>query len=69
MIWHQIQAAKKERRDLHVVFLDLANTFGNHKILWVAFNHFGVPSHITELVKSYFQDLQFCVKTEGNTTG
>ena len=29
IIWHQIQAAKIEGRDLHVVFLDLANTFGS----------------------------------------
>ena len=53
-----------------MVFLDLANAFGSvpHKILWTAFNYFGVPNHITELVKSYFQDLQFCVTAEGNTT-
>lgn len=61
MIWNQIQAAKKEHRDLRVVFLDLANAYGSvpHKFLWMAFNYFGVPDHITELVKSYFQDLQF----------
>lgn len=29
MIWHQIQAAKKDKTDLHVVFLDLANAFGS----------------------------------------
>ncbi|XP_031675479.1 uncharacterized protein LOC116369940, partial [Oncorhynchus kisutch] len=29
MIWHQIQMAKVEKRDLHVVFLDLANAFGS----------------------------------------
>lgn len=70
MIWHQIQAAKKERRDLQVVFLDLANAFGSvpHKILWTAFHYFGIPDHITELVKSYFQALQFCVTAEGNST-
>ena len=35
VIWHQIQVAKKEGRDLHVVFLDLANAFGSvpHNLL------------------------------------
>lgn len=48
-----------------MVFLDLANAFGSvpHKILWTAFNY-----HVTKLVKSYFQDLQFCVTAEDNTT-
>ncbi|KAL1282810.1 hypothetical protein QQF64_001613 [Cirrhinus molitorella] len=69
MIWHQIQSAKKERRDLHVIFLDLANAFGSvpHGILWTAFNYFGIPDHVTGLVKNYFQDLQFCI-TVGNAT-
>ena len=29
MIWHQIQLAKRKRRELHVVFLDLPNAFGS----------------------------------------
>ena len=38
IIWHQIQLSKHERRDLHVVFLDLANAFGSvpHSLLWEA---------------------------------
>lgn len=70
MIWHQIQSSKKERRDLHVIFLDLANAFGSvsHNILWTAFSYSGVPEHIIKLVRSYFQDLQFCVKVDNNTT-
>lgn len=49
MIWHQIQAAKKEQRDLHVVLLDLANAFGSvpHKTLWMAFKFFSIPGYIT----------------------
>ncbi|RXN25999.1 hypothetical protein ROHU_005724 [Labeo rohita] len=70
IIWHQIQSAKKENRDLHVIFLDLANAFGSvpHKILWMAFSYFRVPDHITDLVKSYFHDLQFCITVENTTT-
>lgn len=70
MIWHQIQAAKKEGRDLHVVFLDLANAFGSvpHNLLWTAFDLFSIPQAITTLVKSYFQDVQLCLTTEEYTT-
>uniref|UniRef100_A0A3B3B355 Reverse transcriptase domain-containing protein n=1 Tax=Oryzias melastigma TaxID=30732 RepID=A0A3B3B355_ORYME len=70
IIWHQIQTAKKERRDLHVVFLDLANAFGSvpHNILWTAFDYFSVPYKVTELIRNYFQDLQFCVTYENMTT-
>ena len=70
MIWHQIQAAKKDKRDLYVIFLDLANAFGSvpHKLLWESFNFFHVPEPITTLVKAYFQDLQLCFTTPDFTT-
>lgn len=70
MIWHQIQMAKVEKRDLHVVFLDLANAFGSvpHELLWSAFGFFHIPDAITSLVKSYFQDVQFCFNTTEFTT-
>ncbi|RXN17451.1 hypothetical protein ROHU_008023 [Labeo rohita] len=70
MIWNQIQSAKKDGRDLHVVFLDLANAFGSvpHNLLWTAFHYFSVPEVITRLVKSYFQDLQLCLTTDECTT-
>lgn len=59
MIWYQIQVAKKDKRDLHVISLDLPNAFGSvpHELLWESFNFFHVPSSITTLVKAYFQDL------------
>lgn len=68
--WHQEQTAKKEKKDLYVVFLDLANAFGSvpHKVLWSSFNFFQVPEGITRLVKAYFQDLQFCVTGQAGTT-
>lgn len=70
MIWHQIQAAKKEQGDLHVVFLDLANAFGSvpHSLLWTAFDFFCIPQAITSLDQSYFQDVQLCITTEKYTT-
>ncbi len=70
MIWHQIQAAKKDERDIHVIFLDLANAFGSvsHNLLWESFNFFHVPSSVTSLVKAYFEDLQLCFTTADFTT-
>ena len=70
MIWHQIQTAKKDKRDLYVIFLDLANAFGSvpHELLWESFNFFHVPKPITTLVKAYFQDLQLCFTTPDFTT-
>lgn len=70
MIWHQIQAAKKDKRDIHVIFLDLANAFGSvpHNLLWESFNFFHVPASVTNLVKAYFEDLQLCFTTADFTT-
>ena len=70
MIWHQIQSAKREGRDLHVLFLHLANAFGSapHFLIWTAFNFFHIPNTITNLVRNYFQNLQFCIQTTEYTT-
>uniref|UniRef100_A0A3B1JD36 Reverse transcriptase domain-containing protein n=1 Tax=Astyanax mexicanus TaxID=7994 RepID=A0A3B1JD36_ASTMX len=70
MIWHQIQSARKEGRDLHVLFLDLANAFGSipHSLIWAAFDFFHIPNTITNMVRNYFQDLQFCIQTTEYTT-
>ena len=70
MIWHQIQAARTEGRDLCVVFLDLANAFGSvpHSLLWKAFSYFQVPEKISALVRAYFEDIQLCFNTSNYTT-
>ncbi|KAL7833600.1 hypothetical protein AOLI_G00285600 [Acnodon oligacanthus] len=70
MIWHQIQAAKKDKRDVHVIFLDLANAFGSvpHNFHWESFSFFHVPTSITKLVQAYFEDLQLCFITANFTT-
>ncbi|KAK7912981.1 hypothetical protein WMY93_013192 [Mugilogobius chulae] len=70
IIWNQLQAAKKNKKNLHVVFLDLANAFGSvpHRILWAAFAFFQVPETITKLVQAYFRDIQFCITTCSGTT-
>ncbi|ONI45671.1 hypothetical protein AN642_00195 [Epulopiscium sp. SCG-B10WGA-EpuloA2] len=71
MIWHQIQAAKTEKRDLHIIFLDLANAFGSvpHSLILEAFDYFRVPGIVVNLVRSYFQDIRLCLSTAGFTSG
>lgn len=56
MIWHKIQSAKQDKRELHVVFLDPANAFSSvpHNLLRKAFNFFWVPSSINNLMTTYF---------------
>lgn len=70
MIWHQIKTGKAKKKNLHGVFLDLANAFGSvpHKLLWCAFRLLCIPDSITALVKFYVQDLQFCFTTTKFTT-
>lgn len=68
-IWHQIQSARKEGRDLHVMFLDLANAFGSvpHNLLWTTFTCFGIPEAMANLVQAYFQVIQLFLSTEDFT--
>ena len=61
MICHQIEAARKEGKDLHVVFLDLANTSGS-------VSHSLFPEKISVSVKAHFEDIQLCFNTSDYTT-
>ncbi|KAJ8395939.1 hypothetical protein AAFF_G00026470 [Aldrovandia affinis] len=69
MIWEQIQRAKRERSDLHVVWLDLANAYGSvpHQLIDFAMEFFFMPESIRGLVSSYFKDLQMCFALEDFT--
>lgn len=60
MIWEQIQTAKREKKDIHVVWLDLANAYGSvpHQFIAFALDHFYIPENIKTMVSGYFQDLQ-----------
>lgn len=70
IIWHQIQFAKKEGKNLYVVFFDLGNAFGSvpHSFFWAPFDFFKIPATITNLVKSHFQALQLCFILSGFAT-
>lgn len=71
MIWDKIQKAKREKTDLHVVWLDLANTYGSvpHQLINYAMEFFHIPSCIKNIVASYFNDLQMCFSLQDFTTG
>ena len=51
MIWHQIQAAKKDKKDLHVI-LDLANALGSvpQEILRESFAFFPTPATLKHII-------------------
>ena len=51
MIWESIQNAKKEKGNLSVALLDLANTFGSvpHQILLKAMKTYWIPPEVQDL--------------------
>lgn len=71
MIWEQIQKAKREKGDLHVIWLDLTNAYGSvpHQLISCAMEFFPMPSCVKILVENYFMDLQICVALPDFTTG
>ncbi|KAL2104213.1 hypothetical protein ACEWY4_001081 [Coilia grayii] len=70
VIWEQIQRAKRERSDLHVVWLDLANAYGSvpHSLIDYALEFFYIPVCIRAMVSRYFADLQMCCTHQNFTT-
>ena len=56
MIWDEIQVAKREKEDLSVVWLDLANAFGSvpHRFLDYTMEHFWIPEEVRKLMMSYY---------------
>ncbi|KAK0155306.1 hypothetical protein N1851_002364 [Merluccius polli] len=71
MIWDQIQKAKREKIDLHVIWLDLANAYGSvpHQLINYAMEFFHMPTCVKNLVAQYFSNLQMCFSLQDFTTG
>ncbi|XP_016406634.1 uncharacterized protein LOC107739136 [Sinocyclocheilus rhinocerous] len=71
MIWDQIQTAKRNRSDLHVVWLDLENAYGSvpHQLISFALNFLYVPLPIQTIVTKYFNTFQVCYTTQEISTG
>ncbi|KAL2097226.1 hypothetical protein ACEWY4_006433 [Coilia grayii] len=70
VIWEQIQRAKRERTDLHVVWLDLDNAYGSvpHKVIDYALEFFHIPSSVSTIIARYFGNFHMCFNREGSTT-
>ena len=66
MIWNSIFSAKKDKTDLHVILLDLANAYVSvpHHSIRMALNFFNFLSKVGEIIMKYFNStfMKFTVK-------
>ncbi|KAI8490092.1 hypothetical protein Bbelb_321620 [Branchiostoma belcheri] len=71
MIWHTIQTAKKSRRNLSVVWLDLANAYGSvpHALIKFAMQFLWVPEKVTNYIMLYYDNFYMRFSTSEYTTG
>ncbi len=70
MIWHTIQSAKREKSDLSVLWLDLANAYGAvpHAMIRFAMEFFYIPEKLQRIVLSYYNSFQMRFSTQHYTT-
>ena len=69
-IWGAIQEAKKDKLDLSIVWLDLANAYGSvpHKLIMKAMDHFFIPEKVQSLMKNYYDKFKMRFTTKNFTT-
>ena len=70
MIWNSLMAAKRERKELHVVWLDLANAYGSvpHTSIKLALEFFHVPEKVIDILMQYFGNAFMRFTTNDYTT-
>ena len=70
MIWDAIQKAKTEKKDLDVVWLDLANAYGSvpHDMIQLALEMHHVPENIRNMLRKYFDGFSMRFSTKEYTT-
>ncbi len=70
MTWDAIQSAKANRKELHVLWLDLANAYGSvpHMLIAEACEFFHVPQPTAALLVDYFNGLSLRFSTKSFTT-
>ena len=70
MIWSSIMKAKQEKKDLHVVWLDLANAYGSvpHSLIAKALDFFHIPEKVKDLLQMYFGFAVMRFSTKDYTT-
>lgn len=70
MIWEVIQKAKSQKKDLDVVWLDLANAYGSvpHQMIQQALRMYHVPENICQMLEKYFGGFRMRFSTTNFTT-
>ena len=66
MIWNLILSAKRDKTELHVIWLDLANAYGSvlHHLIKMALEFFNFRSMVGEIIRKYFNSafMKFTIK-------
>ena len=71
MIWSTICDVKRQKGNLDVVWLDLANAYGSvpHKLIRFAMEFFWVPTKVVDIVDAYYGKFEMRFMTRHYTTG
>ena len=66
MIWHNIQKAKRLRKNLDVVWLDLANAYGSvpHALIAFAVEFYWIPEKLINYIMQYYSNFQMRFTTK-----
>ena len=56
MIWEAIQKAKTNKKDLDIIWLDLANAYGSvpHQMILLSLWMYHIPKKISKMLGTYF---------------
>ena len=59
MVWSALKDARKGKKDLATIWLDLANAYGSvpHKLILFALRRYQVPDRWIELIMAYYDGL------------
>ena len=70
MIWDAIQKAKTGKKNLDVIWLDLANAYGSvpHEMIQMSLQMYHVPPNIRDMLKTYFNGFSMRFSTKEYTT-
>lgn len=62
VIWDQIQSSNRDMKDLHVLWLDLENTYGSvpHQLISFVLVFFHVLPCVKKIIESYYANLKIC---------
>ena len=71
MIWNSLMTAKSEKKELHVVWLDLANAYGSvpHNCIRFALKFFHIPEKVAAILMQYFGNVFMRFTTTNYTMG